>query len=264
MRTALVEHDALIEFLAAQHGGAVVRPRGEGDSRFCVFARASDGVAAAAAIQRALHAEPWPAEAPLRVRMALHTGEADLRDGDYYGSAVNRCARLRARARGGQTLLSQAAYDLVRDALPAGLSLRDLRDLGEHPLDDLVRPERVYELVTPEPERGPLAAVALRVALAEDNYLVREGVRALLAAQPGVEVVTTCGDLDSLLEAVEREQPDVVLTDIRMPPTHTDEGIRAAAHLRAAHPQMGVVVLSQFDEPAYALALLEGGSAGRA
>jgi class 3 adenylate cyclase len=85
MRAALVEHDALIEFLAEQHGGAVVRPRGEGDSRFCVFRRATDAVAAAAAIQRALHAEAWPPEAPLRVRMALRTGEADLRDGDYYG-----------------------------------------------------------------------------------------------------------------------------------------------------------------------------------
>src|SRR4029450_271014 len=94
------------ESLTEQHGGQVVRPRGEGDSRFCVFSRATDAVAAAAAMQRALHAHPWPAEAPLRVRMAVHTGEADLRDGDYYGSAVNRCARLRALAHGGQVLLS--------------------------------------------------------------------------------------------------------------------------------------------------------------
>src|SRR5215831_11795313 len=110
MRAALVEHDALIEFLAEQHGGRAVRPRGEGDSRFCVFRRATEAVAAAAGIQQALHAEPWPAETPLRVRLALHTGEADLRDGDYYGSAVNRCARLRAIAHGGQTLLSQATF----------------------------------------------------------------------------------------------------------------------------------------------------------
>src|SRR5262245_4519415 len=105
MRAALAEHDALIEFLAEQHGGVVVRPRGEGDSRFGVFRRATDAVAAAAAIQRALHAEVWPPEAPLRVRLAVHTGEADLRDGDYYGSAVNRCARLRAITHGGQAVL---------------------------------------------------------------------------------------------------------------------------------------------------------------
>src|SRR5262249_14870639 len=78
---------------------------------------------AAAAIQRALHAQDWPPEAPLRVRLALHTGEADLRDGDYYGSAVNRCARLRAIAHGGQALLSVATEELVRDGLPEGVTL---------------------------------------------------------------------------------------------------------------------------------------------
>src|SRR5215831_15858036 len=134
MRAALVEHDALIEFLTAQHGGRVVRPRGEGDSRFCVFRRATDAVAAAAALQRALHAEAWPPETPLRVRLALHTGEADLRDGDYYGGAVNRAARLWGLARGGQALLSQATHDLARDALPGGVALRDL---GAHRLRDL-------------------------------------------------------------------------------------------------------------------------------
>src|ERR687883_302169 len=103
MRLALARHDALVEASGAQHGGTVVRPRGEGDSRFAVFARATAAVAAAAALQQALYAEPWPTPTPLRVRMALHTGEADLRDGDYYGTAVNRCARLRAAAHGGQT-----------------------------------------------------------------------------------------------------------------------------------------------------------------
>src|SRR5262245_39588833 len=146
MRAALVEHDALIEFLTAQHGGHLVRPRGEGDSRFCVFARATEAVVAAAAIQRALHEESWPAETPLRVRLALHTGEADLRAGDYYGSAVNRCARLRAIAHGSQALLSMATEELVRDALPSGVALRDL---GEHRLSDLARPEHVFQVVVP-------------------------------------------------------------------------------------------------------------------
>jgi predicted ATPase/class 3 adenylate cyclase len=146
MRAALVEHDALIEFLAEQHGGVLVRPRGEGDSRFAVFARATDAVAAAAAIQQALHAEPWPVETPIRVRLALHTGEADLRDGDYYGAAVNRCARLRAIAHGGQVVLSMATEALVRDALPAGVIMRDL---GEQRLRDLARPERVFQLTVP-------------------------------------------------------------------------------------------------------------------
>jgi DNA-binding NarL/FixJ family response regulator len=109
-----------------------------------------------------------------------------------------------------------------------------------------------------------MSAVAIRLVLADDHYLVREGVRRLLETDPEIEVVTACGDLDSLLEAVEEEQPDVVLTDIRMPPTGVDEGIQAAERLRTTHPRVGVVVLSQYGEPGYAVALFEGGTARRA
>lgn len=106
--------------------------------------------------------------------------------------------------------------------------------------------------------------MAIRIVLAEDNALLREGIRSLIGAQEGLELVGIAEDYDSLLRLVESEQPDVVLTDIRMPPTGTDEGIRAAAHLRATRPGTGVVVLSQYASPAYALSLLEGGSEGRA
>jgi DNA-binding NarL/FixJ family response regulator len=108
--------------------------------------------------------------------------------------------------------------------------------------------------------------VTIRVVLAEDNLLVREGVRRLLETRrdTSVEVVAACGDLDGLLAAVDEHQPDVVVTDIRMPPTLTDEGLQVAARLRKSHPQIGVVLLSQFDAPVYARALLEEGSAGRA
>jgi DNA-binding NarL/FixJ family response regulator len=105
--------------------------------------------------------------------------------------------------------------------------------------------------------------VAVRIALAEDSLIVREGLQQLLATSPGLEVVAACGDVDSLLEAIEGERPDVILTDIRMPPTNTDEGIRVAALLRERHPQIGVIVLSQFSDPAYVLQLLESGSDGR-
>ncbi|MFZ1880328.1 MAG: response regulator transcription factor [Gaiellaceae bacterium] len=104
----------------------------------------------------------------------------------------------------------------------------------------------------------------IRVVLAEDHYLVREGVRRVLAARPEIEVVAVCGDLDALLEAVELHEPDVVVTDIRMPPGGTDEGIQAAERLRDSHPDVGVVVLSQFSQPGYALALLKSGTARRA
>jgi DNA-binding NarL/FixJ family response regulator len=105
--------------------------------------------------------------------------------------------------------------------------------------------------------------MALRLVVADDHYLVREGVRRLLETAPDIEVVASCEDLDSLLAAVEANDPDVVLTDIRMPPRHLDEGIQIAAQLRKTHPQVGVVVLSQYVEPGYALALLEDGSDGR-
>jgi DNA-binding NarL/FixJ family response regulator len=104
----------------------------------------------------------------------------------------------------------------------------------------------------------------IRIALGEDSLIVREGVRQLLAIDPEVEIVAAVGDQFSLHQACEDADPDVVLTDIRMPPTHTDEGIRLAAELRTSHPEIGVVILSQFSDPSYALALLEQGSDGRA
>jgi DNA-binding NarL/FixJ family response regulator len=106
--------------------------------------------------------------------------------------------------------------------------------------------------------------MTIRVVLADDSYIVREGVSELLRAAKDIEVVATCSDLDSLAAAVEREHPDVVVTDIRMPPTNTDEGIRMAERLRRSSPSIGVVVLSQYSDPEYALALLEGGANGRA
>ena len=104
----------------------------------------------------------------------------------------------------------------------------------------------------------------IRVVLAEDNVLLRDGMARLVDAQADLELVGLAGDLPGLLELIEKEEPDVVVTDIRMPPTGTDEGIRAAATLRQQHPGIGVVVLSQYAEPAYALALLADGSEGRA
>lgn len=104
----------------------------------------------------------------------------------------------------------------------------------------------------------------IRLVLAEDHYLVREGVLRLLETRPDLEVVAVCGDLGSLLAAVDAQRPDVVVTDVRMPPGGADEGIQAAERLRDTNPEIGVVVLSQYANPSYVLALLERGSAGRA
>jgi DNA-binding NarL/FixJ family response regulator len=104
--------------------------------------------------------------------------------------------------------------------------------------------------------------MALRVVLADDNYLVREGITALLAEVEEIELVDSVGDPQSLLKSVREHQPDAVLTDIRMPPSHTTEGIDAAKQIRAEHPSIGVVVLSQYVEEEYALTLLSDGVAG--
>jgi len=146
MRAALTRHDALAADLIGAHDGLLIKSRGEGDSLFAVFAAAPAAAHAACALQQALGAETWPAEAPLRVRMALHTGEADLRERDYYGVAVNRCARLRSLAHGGQILLSSLTRSLVREALPDGATLVEL---GLKKLRDLAEPERVYQLTHP-------------------------------------------------------------------------------------------------------------------
>jgi predicted ATPase/class 3 adenylate cyclase len=143
MRAAVARHDALIRQAVAAHQGHVFRTVGDG---LCAaFATAPDAVAAALAAQQALLAEAWGEETgPLRARMALHAGAAELVGGDYVGACLNRVGRLHAAGHGGQVLLSGAVQPLARDALPAGAGLRDL---GEHRLRDLTHPERVYQLV---------------------------------------------------------------------------------------------------------------------
>ena len=106
--------------------------------------------------------------------------------------------------------------------------------------------------------------MVVRLVLAEDSYLMREGISALLALEDEIQLVAECETYDDLLRAVDEHEPDVVITDIRMPPTQTDEGIRAARVIRAEHPEIGVVVLSQYAEPEYAVRLFENGSDGMA
>jgi DNA-binding NarL/FixJ family response regulator len=122
--------------------------------------------------------------------------------------------------------------------------------------------------VSRDPGRGPPYPLGhpmpLTVALADDNLIVRAGVAQILATKPDMDVVASCGDLESLVEAIEQKRPDVVVTDIWMPPTTTDEGIRLAALMREQYPGLGIVVLSNRTEPAYASALLNSGAEGRA
>jgi class 3 adenylate cyclase len=144
MEQALACHDRIVSEAVATHNGKLLKHKGEGDSTFAVFARPSDAAAAALACQRTLTSEAWSDGIDLRVRMAIHTGEAELRDGDYFGPTVNRTARLRGTAHGGQIVISQATADLVCDRLPEGAVLKDL---GAHRLPDLGRPETVFGLI---------------------------------------------------------------------------------------------------------------------
>ncbi|HEX3631630.1 MAG TPA: adenylate/guanylate cyclase domain-containing protein, partial [Casimicrobiaceae bacterium] len=145
MQAALPRHDALVRACIAHHGGHVFKTGGDA---FCAaFHTAPDALAAALESQRAIHAERWPESAKLRVRMALHTGAAELRDGDYFGAPLNRVARLLAAGHGGQTLLSESTHDLCRDHLPP---LVTAKALGEHGLKDLARREAVFQLCHPD------------------------------------------------------------------------------------------------------------------
>src|SRR6201991_1945249 len=152
MAVALARHDELVEQVVTSRGGRLIKTRGEGDATFSVFDRPSAAAAAAVELQDAIGREPWSLREPLRIRVALHTGEVELRDGDYFGRAVNRAARLRSLAVGGQILCSGATAELVID------SLRDdvvLADLGMRELRNLARPEHVFELRLETAEESP-------------------------------------------------------------------------------------------------------------
>src|ERR1700758_1275559 len=143
MGVALARHDELVEQVVTSRGGRLIKTRGEGDATFSVFERPSAAAAAAIELQEAIVGEPWALREPMRIRVALHTGEAELRDGDYFGRAVNRAARLRSLAAGGQILCSGATAELVIDSLPDDVLLADL---GMRQLKNLARPEHVFEL----------------------------------------------------------------------------------------------------------------------
>ena len=168
MEAALARHDELIANAIAAHGGVLLKARGEGDSTFSVFVRATDAVRAAHAAQLALVSEPWSSEASLAVRFAVHTGEAIEHDDDYFGPAVNRVARLRGIADGGQVLVSGATAPLVADQLPQGARLVEL---GSVTLRDLARPEAVWALASEgltdvRPfAMGPEASASLRYGI---------------------------------------------------------------------------------------------------
>ena len=189
MAVALARHDEIVGHAVREAGGTLLKSKGEGDSTFSVFLRASDAVAAADRLQHDLAATAWPAGLDLRVRAAVHTGEPLMRDGDYYGPAVNRAARLRAVATAGQVVVSRSTAELVADHLTDGLVLAEV---GDRPLDGMARPERIYVLdppgaasaasaPAPPGDRPPLPALVAR-SRGDDFVGRRDELAALEAA----------------------------------------------------------------------------------
>jgi class 3 adenylate cyclase/DNA-binding NarL/FixJ family response regulator len=246
----LEKHRTLITCAIDSNGGRVVDTRG--DEFFAAFPDASGALAAAVAAQRALGAEDWPAGAAVRVRMGIHSGRAHTAGDGFVGLAVHHAARVCQVARGGEIIVSDTVaadgYDTV--------------DLGEHALKGIPRPTRLARLVAEglqtdfPPLPGAVPEVApLRVALADDSVLLREGVAALLEEE-GFEIVGQAGTAVDLLALVDEALPDAAVVDIRMPPTKTDEGIRAAHEIKRRHPRTGVLLLSSYLDVKSAVDLL--------
>jgi len=249
----LADHRRLLRDAVASGEGHVVDHRG--DEFFVVFGDARRAADSIVALQRAFADHDWPNGIELRVRVGMHTGEPAIREETYFGLDVHRAARICQAGSGGQVLVSQRTHEEL-DAE------HDLLDLGDHELPGLPDLERLYQLNVPglPIDFPPLSSArkgfrGMRIVLADDSVLLREGIARLLE-DAGFEVVAQSGTADDLLRHVGMHKPDVALVDIRMPPTQTDEGLRAAQQIRERWPDTGVLVLSQYVEPAYAMELL--------
>jgi class 3 adenylate cyclase/CheY-like chemotaxis protein len=253
----LQRHRELIGAAVRTNGGRVIDCRG--DEFFAVFVDGASGAAAAIAAQLALTGEPWPEGASVRVRMGLHRGRAQVVGDGYVGMAVHHAARVGATARGGEILASAATVE------DCGLQTIDL---GEHRLKGVPHPTQLVRVLAPGLEAtfpalgdGAAPATVVRVALADDSVLLREGIARLLEEE-GFDIVGQSGTAEDLLALVDETLPDIAIVDIRMPPTKTDEGLRAAREIRRRHPHTGVLLLSQYVELEKAVELLDRDATG--
>ena len=232
-----------------------------GDEYVAAFADARSSADAAFAIQRMLRDTEWPGDIRVRVRIGLHTGTPSLTDEGYTGIDVVRASRIANAGHGSQIVVSAATLSAL-DGIAS-------RDLGEHRLEGLAAAERIHQLLADDlprdfpPLRNTISMLGagITVALADDAVLLREGIARLLA-DSGFEIVAQSDNPDDLLRHVAMHKPQVAVVDIRMPPTHTDEGLRAAREIRVRFPSTSVLVLSQYVEAAYAMDLFSESPAG--
>jgi len=271
MRIALPRHHAVLREAIESNDGVAFQIIGDA---FCAaFSTAPSAVSAALDAQRHLHAEPWDLPFPIRVRMGIHTGLAELTSSDSLGDGyasnqtLNRVARILGVGHGGQILLSSTTADLVRDHVPGSASLHDL---SEHHLKDLTRSEHVYQLIHPDlpADFPPLKSLnipqgnlmkKIRVLIADDHALFREGLRALLNAMPDIEVISEASDGESAIAQAEASQPDVILMDINMPGIN---GIEATRRALGAHPSLGIIMVTMLEDDASVFAAMKAGARG--
>ena len=271
MKFALPRHHAILREAIESNSGVAFQIIG--DAVCAPFSTAPSAVSAALDAQRYLHAEQWDLPFPIRARMGMHTGLAELTASDSltggYASnrTLNRVARILSAGHGGQILLSSVTADLVRDHLASGASLHDL---SEHHLKDLTRAEHVYQLIHPDlpADFPPLKSLnvpqgnlmkKIRVLIADDHALFREGLRALLNAMPDIEVVGEASDGEAAIAQADAAQPDVILMDINMPGIN---GIEATRRILSAHPSLGIIMVTMLEDDASVFAAMKAGARG--
>ena len=242
-------HLAQLRGALAMHHGVEVKALGDG--LMAVFDSASDALACAATMQRAAAWRASGAAHPFTIRIGISTGDTTVHDGDYDGNVVVEASRLCALAAAGQ-ILATDAVPLMAGAARAQLT----RPVGEIPLKGSPTPVPVVEVDWTADEAG-----MLRVALADDAVLLRQGIAELLVNE-AFDVVLQTGDADTLLAQLDAARPHVVVVDVRMPPTFTTEGLEAARRIRSTHPEIGLLVLTQALERVAARQLVDGSRGG--
>ena len=268
---ALARYHDLVAEIADRHGGRLFERIGDG--AYASFSDAADAVAAADELQIAIGEEDWGPIGRMRIRIALVSGEVEVREDRYYGRPLFRAARLQALANGGETLVSGVTIDRIGGRVPDGAVLRDL---GQQRLRDVPDPERVFALVhtsrarpaeAPETESereqgtGPVTDEEgpIRVLLVDDHAVVRRGLRGFLELLKDFDVVGEAENGREGVAAADRLVPDVVLMDLLMPEMG---GLEAIAAIKSSHPEIEIVAVTSFIEEEKVTSALEAGASG--
>ena len=268
---ALARYHDIVAEIANRHGGRLFERIGDG--AYASFADAADALTAADELQTAISDEDWGPIGRMRIRIALVSGEVEVRDDRYYGRPLFRAARLQALANGGETLVSGVTIDRMRGRVPEGAILRDL---GQQRLRDVPDPERVFALVhtsrarpaeAPETEtdeqHGTVPVTEeegpIRVLLVDDHAVVRRGLRGFLELLKDFDVVGEAENGREGVAAADRLVPDVVLMDLLMPEMG---GLEAIGAIKSAHPEIEIVAVTSFIEEEKVTSALEAGASG--